>query len=101
MPLAINKLRTIELLKSAATEHNDIEMLENNYFDESSEIPYHKCCKDAYLQDINKKEESVWRNVKASNTAYELLGEMIKELVKKKMNAFFDHVTKEYHNLLV
>ncbi|XP_039970190.1 uncharacterized protein LOC120782112 [Bactrocera tryoni] len=99
VPLAVNKIRTIELLKSAATEHSDIEMLEKvSSFADTSTIPYHKCCKDLYLREVNKKAESDFvKKRKASNRAYELLCEMLEEYVVKKNEClFFHHVKKEY-----
>lgn len=73
MPLVVKKLRTIELSKSATTEHSDIEMLEKiTSFTDSFKIPYHKCCKDIYLREIGKKEDSDFvKERKALNTAYD------------------------------
>lgn len=104
VPLAVNKLRTIEALKNAATEHNDIEMLEKiSSFTDISKVPYRKCCKDLYLREICKKETSDFVKKRlASNTAYNLLCEILEEYVVKKNEClFFDHVKKEYHRLLI
>uniref|UniRef100_A0A6P7FYQ7 Uncharacterized protein LOC114335591 n=1 Tax=Diabrotica virgifera virgifera TaxID=50390 RepID=A0A6P7FYQ7_DIAVI len=104
VPLAVNRFQTIEALKSAATEYSDIEMLEKiSSFTDSSKIPYHKCCKDLYLREICKTEDSDFaKRRKASNTAYDLLCEILEEYVVRKNECiFFDHVKKEYHRLLI
>lgn len=86
-------------MKSAATEHNDIRML----IKDDSNIPYHKYCKDQYLRDISReKDNEFFKKRNASNTAYNMLCEMLKEqVVKNNECLFFDHVKKEYQKLLV
>lgn len=70
--LAVNRLKTIENLKSAATEQNDVQMLEKlSSFSDDTKIPYHKCCKDQYLRDIYQNDNSEFlRKKKVTNTAY-------------------------------
>lgn len=63
--LAVNRLKTIESFKNAATEQNDIPMLEKlSSFYDDSKMPYHKCCKDQYLREIYKDENSEFRRIK-------------------------------------
>lgn len=103
IPLAVNRKQTIDLLKSTATEHNDIEMLEKiSSYSEDSSIPYHKCCKDQYLRDLSKGDESDFvKKRKATNTAYVLLCEMLEEyIVKNNECLFYEHVKKQYLTLL-
>lgn len=55
--LAVSRLKTTEYLKNAATEYNDIPMLEKlSSFSKYSDIPYHKCCKDQYVRRISREE---------------------------------------------
>lgn len=103
VPLAVNKFRTTDLIKSAATEYNDIKMLEKiSSFPNDSSIPYHKCCKDQYLRDIGKEENSEFgKKRKASNAAYSILCEMLEErVIQNNECLFFNHVAKEYQQLL-
>ncbi|XP_018358131.1 PREDICTED: uncharacterized protein LOC108757918 isoform X2 [Trachymyrmex cornetzi] len=104
VPLVVNRFRIIDLLKSAATKHNDVEMLEKiSSFSADSNIPYHKCCKDQYLRDISKGDVSDFvKKKRASNIAYVMLCEMLEEyVVKNKECLFFDYVKKEYQKLLI
>lgn len=103
IPLAVNRKKTIDLLKSPATEHNDIEMLEKiSSFSEDSNIPYHKCCKDQYLRDLSKGDESDFvKKRKATNTGYLLLCNMLEDYVIKNNECLcYDHVKKQYLTLL-
>ncbi|CAH2228320.1 jg1066, partial [Pararge aegeria aegeria] len=83
--LAVNGFKTFENLKSAATEQNDVKMLEKlSSFSDDTKIPYHKCCKDQYLRDIYKDDNSEFlRKKKVTNTAYTILCEMLEETVVK------------------
>ncbi|XP_077263749.1 uncharacterized protein LOC143898274 isoform X3 [Temnothorax americanus] len=104
VPLAVNRFRTIDLLKSAATEYNDINMLEKiSSFSDDSNITYHKCCKDQYLRDISReKDNEFFKKREALNFAYIMLCEMLEEnVVKNNECLFFDHVKKEYQKLLI
>lgn len=90
-------------MKNAATEQNDVQMLEKLCsFSYDSKIPYHKCCKDQYLRDIYKDGNSEFlRKKKVTNTAYTILCEMLEETVVKNNEClFFDFVKKEYQKLL-
>lgn len=63
--LAVTRLKTVEFLKSAATEQNDVLMLEKlSCFSENSNISYHKCCKDQYLREIYRNDDSEFRRKK-------------------------------------
>ncbi|XP_014372173.2 uncharacterized protein LOC106721668 [Papilio machaon] len=104
VPLAVNRFRTIDLIKSAATEHCDIVMLKKlSSFSKHYDIPYHKCCKDQYLRTISKGDESDFlKKRKASNTAYVMLCQILEEYcVENNEGILFDAVKKEYHNLLI
>lgn len=102
--MSVSRLRTLDFLKSAGTEHCDVEMLEKiSSFSDSLNIPYHKCCRDQYLRDISKGDESDFsKKRKASNTAYDMICEMLEQYVVKKNECLlFDHVKKEYRKLLI
>ncbi|KAJ8720630.1 hypothetical protein PYW08_006095 [Mythimna loreyi] len=101
--LAVNRLKTIENIKNAATEQNDVSMLEKlSSFSDDSKTTYHKCCKDQYLRDIYKDESSEFLTKrKASNTAYTILCDMLEEKVVKNNECFFfDFIKNEYKQLL-
>ncbi|CAH2100857.1 unnamed protein product [Euphydryas editha] len=88
--LAVNRLKTIESLKNAASEQNDVQMLEKlSSFSDDTKIPYHKCCKNQYLRDIYKDDNSEFsKKKKVTNTAYTILCEMLEETVVKNSESF-------------
>lgn len=103
VPLAVSRLRTTDLIKSIATEYNDIKMLEKiSSLCNDANIRYHKCCKDQYAREMGKEENSDYtKRRKASNMAYSMLCEMLEErVVKNNECLFFNHVAREYHKLL-
>lgn len=90
-------------MKNAATEQNDVSMLEKlSSFSDDSKISYHKCCKDQYLREIYKDENSEFlRKKKVCNTAYIILCDMLEErVVKNNECLFFDYIKEEYQKLL-
>lgn len=84
-------------------EQNDLQMLEKlSSFSDDTIIPYHKCCKDQYLRDIFKNDNSEFlTKKKVTKTAYTILCEMLEETVVKNSEClFFDFVKKEYQKLM-
>lgn len=71
-------------------------------FSDNSNISYHKCCKEQYLREIYKDDNSeLLRKKKVSNTAYTILCDLLEErVIKNNECLFFDYVKKEYKKLL-
>lgn len=104
VPLSASKSGTLEQLKSAAMEFNDLTVLEKiSSFANESDIRFHKCCKDQYMRDIARNEDReffIKKGIKHCLHYFEWnVGATHNN--NKKECLFFNTVKKEYEELLI